>query len=270
MARQFIKQAGSVDQQIRVHAWIPSTGLSKTGLVFNTASLVCYYVREGAAAVQLSLVTQTVDGAHTDGGFVLVSDTLAPGEYRLDLSDAVIAAGVPSVSVILSGVADVEFEPVHIDLTAFDPVAAAATAAEIADAIADEPAAEHSTAGTIGKLITDTSTNAGTAASSAANADAGVTFLLGNDQVYPKNTAVPDFVFYMENTDGSPGIGKTVTVKLGLDGGAFAAPAGAISEISDGWYKVSFTDVEFDGDEVAFIATATGAKQTNIKIRTQS
>ena len=35
-----------------------------TGLVFDSADLTCYYVRPGAAAVQLALITQTITGAH--------------------------------------------------------------------------------------------------------------------------------------------------------------------------------------------------------------
>jgi len=37
----------------------------------------------------------------------------------------------------------------------------------------------------------------------------------------------------------SPATGKTPTVTLSKNGGAFASPAGAVSEISGGWYKVA-------------------------------
>lgn len=68
-----------------------TTGAGLTGLVHNSAGLVCYY-RKGAtgSATALTLVTQTVGGAHTDGGFVEISAANMPGHYRLDLSDAVI------------------------------------------------------------------------------------------------------------------------------------------------------------------------------------
>jgi len=51
----------------------------------------------------VSLATQTVTGAHTDGGFVEIDATNMPGVYRLDLSDAILATGVNSVVVMLKG-----------------------------------------------------------------------------------------------------------------------------------------------------------------------
>lgn len=81
-----------------------STGAGLTGLAYNTASLVCYY-RRGATGTPtaLALATQTVGGAHSDGGFVAVDGTNAPGQYRLDLSDAILATGVDRVYIHLKG-----------------------------------------------------------------------------------------------------------------------------------------------------------------------
>ena len=89
--------AGDTDQTIYVRLRDSTTGLAKTGLVFNSAGAACYYTLPGAAAVQITLATQTVNGAHSDGGFVLVSDTNAKGLYRLDLPDAAIASGKYSI-----------------------------------------------------------------------------------------------------------------------------------------------------------------------------
>ena len=89
--------AGDTDQTIYVRLRDSTTGLAKTGLVFNSAGAACYYTLPGAAAVQIALATQTVNGAHSDGGFVLVSDTNAKGLYRLDLPDAAIASGKYSI-----------------------------------------------------------------------------------------------------------------------------------------------------------------------------
>src|SRR3989304_1527887 len=83
-----------------------SVGAGLTGLVYNSSGLVCYYVRTLAAAAQLTLATQTVGGAHSDGGFVEVSAANMPGMYRLDLSDAIVATGVPYVSIMLKGAAN--------------------------------------------------------------------------------------------------------------------------------------------------------------------
>ncbi len=62
----------------------PTTGLAfgdiETGGSAST-------MRQGAVRVDFSLVTQTVAGAHTDGGFIEVDATNMPGVYRLDLPD---------------------------------------------------------------------------------------------------------------------------------------------------------------------------------------
>lgn len=98
-----------------------TTGAGLTGLVFNSASLVCYYVRPLAAAAQLTLATQTVTGAHSDGGFVEVDATNMPGVYRLDLSDAVCATGVNSVVVMLKGATNMAPVLLEIQLTSYNP-----------------------------------------------------------------------------------------------------------------------------------------------------
>ena len=109
---------------VTVYVWIPdsssTTGAGRTGLAFDTASLVCYYVRPLGSATQLTLATQTVTGAHSDGGFVEVSSANMPGLYRLDLSDAICATGVDSVVVMLKGAANMPPVALEIQLTAQD------------------------------------------------------------------------------------------------------------------------------------------------------
>jgi hypothetical protein len=98
-----------------------ATGAGLTGLVFNSAGLVCYQVRPLAAAAALTLATQTVTGAHSDGGFVEVDATNMPGVYRLDLSDAICATGVNSVVVMLKGATNMAPVLLEIQLVSFDP-----------------------------------------------------------------------------------------------------------------------------------------------------
>jgi hypothetical protein len=101
-------EAGATDQTIDVFIQDSSstTGAGLTGLVFNTASLTCYY-RKGATGTPttLTLATQTVGGAHTDGGFVAVDGTNCPGQYRLDLSDTIVATA-PYATLYLRGAAN--------------------------------------------------------------------------------------------------------------------------------------------------------------------
>lgn len=102
------------------------------------------------------------------------------------------------------------------------------------------------------------------------DAGSGMTALLGADRTYVKAVAVTAFGFPMYDTDGLPATGKTVTVQVSKDGGAFATVAGSVTEISGGWYKVDLSGTEMNADEVAFKATATDCQQTDLKIRTQS
>src|SRR5437660_9458263 len=56
----------------------------------------------------------------------------------------------------------------------------------------------------------------------------------------------------------SPATGKTVTVNLSKAGGAFAAAAGAVSEIGNGWYKGPLTAADTNAlGDLAVNATAT-------------
>jgi hypothetical protein len=97
-----------------------TVGAGLTGLVYNSASLVCYYCRPGSAAAQLTLATQTVTGAHSDGGFVEIDSTNMPGAYRLDLSDTIVSSGVDSVVVMLKGATNMAPCVLEIQLTDMD------------------------------------------------------------------------------------------------------------------------------------------------------
>ena len=121
MAKLAIKKgATDVTMNLFIQDSSVSTGAGLTGLTFETASLTCYYVRLGAAAVEISLVTQTVTGAHSDGGFVEIDSTNMPGVYGLDLPDAVCATGVPSAVVMLKGAENMAPVLLEIQLTDFD------------------------------------------------------------------------------------------------------------------------------------------------------
>lgn len=100
--------------------------------------------------------------------------------------------------------------------------------------------------------------------------NASLTTLLGADVAYKKGVAVTAFAFPMYDTNGNPAPSLTVTVQVSKDGAAFATVSGSVTAISGGWYKVDLSSGEMNADEIAFKATATGAKQLDLKIRTQS
>jgi hypothetical protein len=118
--------------------------------VWNTGGLAAGFVLPGAAVTAITLATQTAAGAHSDGGFVHVSN----GLYRLDLPDAATAAGASNTycSVILTHSGTL-FETIDIALTAYDPNATGADSGTIADAVWDEARAGHVAAGTFGEYV---------------------------------------------------------------------------------------------------------------------
>lgn len=100
-----------------------SDGSGLTGLVFNTAGLTAYYIREGAAsAVQITLATMTV-GTWATGGFKEIDATNMPGYYELGIPDAALSstAGVDSVTIMLKGAANMAVAIKELQLTDFDP-----------------------------------------------------------------------------------------------------------------------------------------------------
>jgi len=97
-----------------------TTGAGLTGLVFGTSNLVAYYVRPGGSATSNTLITQTVTGAYSSGGFIAVDGTNMPGLYRVDIPDAVLATGVNAVVVMLKGAANMVPCVLEIELTATD------------------------------------------------------------------------------------------------------------------------------------------------------
>lgn len=100
---------------------LSSTGLGKTGLVYNTSGLTCYYVRNAAAASVVNLITQTSTGSWVSGGFSEIDQTNMPGIYRVDLPDAVFASGSDKAIVMIKGAANTIPVTLEYQLTAADP-----------------------------------------------------------------------------------------------------------------------------------------------------
>jgi len=100
---------------------LSSTGLGKTGLVYNTSGLTCYYVRNAAAASVVNLITQTPTGAWVSGGFSEIDQTNMPGIYRVDLPDAIFASGSDKAIVMIKGAANTIPVTLEYQLTAADP-----------------------------------------------------------------------------------------------------------------------------------------------------
>jgi hypothetical protein len=133
------RQAGSTSNTfyvlIRSKVSTP-VGMGLTGLAYNTAGLDFSYVRDGAARSAVALVTQTVTGAWASGGFVEVDATNCPGLYRIDLPDALFAAGVKTCRLLWTGANTID-DGIDMPLPNYDPLAAPLTANALADAYLD-------------------------------------------------------------------------------------------------------------------------------------
>ena len=77
--------------------------LNTTGLSFSTPGISASYVRSGAARVGITLVSQTVSGVWTSGGFVEVDAVNMPGLYRIDVPDGALASGANQVTLMIKG-----------------------------------------------------------------------------------------------------------------------------------------------------------------------
>lgn len=120
MKLQVVKGKTSKTVNLVIKDSSSTTGAGLSGLAFNTAGLTAYYVRERAAPVAITLVTQTVTGAYASGGFVEIDATNMPGWYRLDIPDAALATGSESVDIMLKGAANMAPSELEIELIEVD------------------------------------------------------------------------------------------------------------------------------------------------------
>lgn len=112
----FFVRAGETDQTIDIYLQDSSSATAGglTGLTHASSGLTCYF-RKGATGTvtQLTLASQTVGGAHTDGGFVELDSTNAPGTYRLDLSDAMVSTE-GTLTIYLHGATNLLQTPIRV------------------------------------------------------------------------------------------------------------------------------------------------------------
>ncbi len=120
MKLQLVKATTSYPAYIFIQDSSSTTGAGLTGLLFNSAGLVGSFVRPLAARVAVTLVTQTVTGVYSSGGFVEVDATNMPGIYRFDPPNAALATGVDAVVIMLKGATNMAPLSLEIQLTDID------------------------------------------------------------------------------------------------------------------------------------------------------
>jgi hypothetical protein len=100
---------------------LDSSGYEFTGLTYNTAGLVCHYIRAGETAwTEITLADMTL-GVWASGGFVEIDN----GLYQFGVPDAVLAAGADRAIIRVAGPATLREAHYLIELE-LAPIAALA------------------------------------------------------------------------------------------------------------------------------------------------
>jgi len=97
-----------------------TSGNGLTGLVYNSASLVAYYIRPGdSSATAITLATATI-GTYSSGGFKEVSSANMPGVYEFHIPNACLASGANQCVIMLKGATNMAPVVLEIQLTDWD------------------------------------------------------------------------------------------------------------------------------------------------------
>lgn len=214
----------------------------------------------GAAAIIQPISRQVISALPGESASEITAIKAKTDNLPSDPADASVVAGrLDTVDISLSAIAgylDTEISAIKAktDNLPTDPADQSALAALIgtpagASVAADIAAVKVDSAAI--KLKTDTiPTSPGSA-------------------VVKRNTELPNFAFPMVDSDGAPLTGLTVTAQRLIDGGAFAACANAVVEISAGIYKITLAAADLNGTVIALKFSATGAKTLNATLITE-
>jgi hypothetical protein len=88
--------------------------------------------------------------------------------------------------------------------------------------------------------------------------------------VFAKNKALSAFVFPLIDGAGAAVTGASVTAQRSIDGGALAACANSVAEISAGLYKIDLAATDLNGTTIELLFTAVGALDAHFEIVTQA
>jgi hypothetical protein len=281
---------GSTSQSIELY-------LGATGLVFNTANLAAYYVRNQAAPVAITLVTQTPTGAWTSGGFAEISSSLVPGVYRLDVPNAAFAAGASDVTIVVRGASGTNGAVLTVTLSSgglteaqtagavWNAVRAtyptAGTFGEyvnvnvnsgaIADAVWDEARSGHTTVGTFGQYV---NAELVTPVSAATSVHIGPYQLLadglGADQPLDVNVGTATSIDVQVTDANGTGIditGATVSAKVYSSAGTLVATYSGTATYADNGrltFGLTTTVTNTSGTYTVLVTRTTGATDTQI------
>lgn len=118
----YVAGSTSVVESIFLQDSTQTNGSGKTGLLFNTAGLTCYYKRSnGAAAVAVPLMDIATLGTFLSGGFKEIDAVHQPGLYEFHPPDAAFAAGAKHVTFYFVGATGLAARPLKFRLVAVNP-----------------------------------------------------------------------------------------------------------------------------------------------------
>lgn len=252
MAKRMVCKTNSTSTKVRVFIQDSSStvGAGLTGLVFNTASLTGYYIKEGGTATAISFVTATL-GTFTSSGFIVVDGTNMPGLYEIGIPNAALdTAG--SVTFYLKGATNMAPCVFEIEMISTD----------FQDAVHGGMSCLPNTAVTTNASLVTSGTGTDQITLSSGRVS------LNNN--LRKNVAFNNFVFMMtDSTNHAPVTGKTVTVTRSLDGAAFGAGTlSAVTEVANGLYSVNFGSGDLNANCVILRCTAATSDDTVERIIT--
>ena len=149
-------------EELRVPIYIrdATTFMGLTGLAFDTAGFSMSYSNgPNDIAHDIALVTNTVGGAWSSGGFVEIDSTKQPGWYQLDIPNVALVSGAGNIARVVwkgTGVLDdsldfrlLSYNPDAVDKTGYSLSSAALLA------IWNQLTSGMATVGSIGKLLAD-------------------------------------------------------------------------------------------------------------------
>jgi hypothetical protein len=285
---------GSIVLRVKILDSTATTGAGKTGLTSASSGLIISTIADNeASATAYTVAGSTIESITTLGTFAAptatkcrfkeVDSTNHKGVYELQIADARFAvSSAKSLLISISGAtgaAETDAVVPLTDLNPYDAVRAGLTALPNAAAGASTglPLSVDASGRVDVLKINGTSQTA---------RDIGASVLLssgtGTGQVslssgavktqsaVKKNTALAGFEFLLiQSADHvSPITGATVTATRSIDGAAFGACSNAVSEVSNGIYKINLSAGDLNGDTITLQFTAAGSDARFITILT--
>jgi hypothetical protein len=248
----------SVVLRVKLRNSSVSTGAGLTGLTSASSGLIISTIADNeATATVYTVAGSTIETIATLGTFATptatkcrfkeVDATNHKGTYELQLANARYAvASAKSLTISFSGATNLAECDVVVPLRSVDPYDA------VRFGMTALPNAVAAASGGLPTFGTGTGQ---------INPSGGAVYLVGSPK---KGVALTGFQFFMALASDhyTPATGKTVTAVRSIDGGGFTACTNSATELSNGWYKITLSTSDMNGDSIALAFSVTPASTT--------